>query len=170
MKLAKYIGQQMLDIVKFSLKEPVICSYHVSLTILRSNFQAMTNLLIFFEEPSISNGPASMFVENFYYGGSHKKNADFSTSCDFCSQSKQHHLKFDNIGGAIQIQNIGHEIKPSSGSLMDAAMTVIEEANDRFDRLGNHYGQMCGPCSRRSESLIEFNFNQQNNRAPKPVT
>jgi len=31
-----------------------------------------------------------------------------------------------------------HEIKPSSGSLMDAAMTVFEEAHDRFDRVGNH--------------------------------
>jgi len=57
---------------------------------------------------------------------------------------------------------MSHEIKPSSGSLMDAAMTVIEEAHDRFDQL-NNYGQMCGKCSRRSESLIEFNFNHQNN-------
>ena len=30
MKLAKYIGQQMLDIVKLSLTEPVIYSYQVN--------------------------------------------------------------------------------------------------------------------------------------------
>ena len=41
----------------------------------------MTNILIFFEEP----GPASMFVENFYYGNGSKKNAYTSSTCDFCS-------------------------------------------------------------------------------------
>lgn len=45
----------------------------------------MTNILIFFEEPSFSSGPASMFVENFYYGSGSKKNAYNSSSCDFCS-------------------------------------------------------------------------------------